>query len=155
MSGDEMHHFLQTSKTGVLTTLGRDGWPHSAAMWFLPVFDEGKHEVRMWTYAKSQKARNAARDPRASFLAEEGVAYSELRGILVRSKLEILTEFDAVLDIGKKLFERYEGPRTGIPLEGPVLAEIERQASKRVGLVMPLDRVASWDHRKMQQGRTV
>ena len=150
MSDQEVHHFLQTTKTGVLTTLGRDGWPHSTAIWFLPVFDGGKHEIHMWTYAKSQKARNAARDPRASFLAEEGVGYSELRGVLVRAELKILTDFDGVLDIGKRLYERYEGPRTGIPLEGAVLGEIERQASKRVGLVMPLDRVASWDHSKVR-----
>jgi hypothetical protein len=31
--------------------------------------------------------------------------------------------------------------------EGPHL-EIERQSHKRIGLVLPLDKVVSWDHSK-------
>ena len=149
MDERETRAFLDQAKTAILTTLDGNGWPHSVAMWFLPPVDEARAEVRMWTYAKSQKVKNLERDSRASFLAETGDAYNELRGVLVRARIEVIDDFDSVRAIGKGLHERYVGPLTGAPEETIYLAEIERQAKKRVGLVMPLDRVASWDHRKL------
>jgi nitroimidazol reductase NimA-like FMN-containing flavoprotein (pyridoxamine 5'-phosphate oxidase superfamily) len=145
MTPDEVAAFLAEPRTAALTTLGADGWPHSAGMWFAPVDDE----LHMWTYAKSQKAANAQRDKRCSFLAEEGVGYSELRGVLVRGRLQIVRDEEAIATIGGLLYDRYTLPSTGVPLaDGPVV-EIRRQASKRIGLVLPMDRIASWDHSKI------
>jgi PPOX class probable F420-dependent enzyme len=145
MTPEEIATFLAEPRTAVLTTLGADGWPHSAGMWFAVV----DHELHMWTYAKSQKATNAQRDPRCSFLVEEGVGYSELRGVLVRERLTIVRDLDAVAAIGGLLYDRYTLPRTGVPLEDGPIVEIRRQATKRIGLVLPIARVASWDHSKM------
>jgi PPOX class probable F420-dependent enzyme len=145
MSSEEIAAFLAAPRTAVLSTLARDGGPHSAGMWY--VAQQGA--LHMWTYAKSQKAVNLSRDPRAAFLAEEGTGYRELRGVLVRGRIELLTELDAITGIGLALYDRYTRPETGMPPEGPVLAEIERQASKRVGLLLPMDDIASWDHAKL------
>src|SRR5207247_4539576 len=145
MTDEEVTAFLREPRTSVLSTLGPDGGPHAAAMWY--VLRDGA--IEMWTYAKSQKARNAIRDPRAAVLVEEGSAYSELRGVLVRGNLEVVTDADAVEAIGRRLYDRYTLPRTGIPVdEGPHL-ELRRQAAKRVGLVLPMRRVASWDHARL------
>jgi PPOX class probable F420-dependent enzyme len=145
MTREEVESFLTRPLTGVLSTLGRDGAPHAAGMWF--AVDDGA--IRMWTYAKSQKAVNLRRDPRAALLVEEGTGYSELRGVLVRGRAELVETFDAVKAIGLRLYERYTQPKTGLPADGAVLAEIERQAAKRVGIVLPLTTVASWDHSKL------
>lgn len=119
--------------------------PHAAAMWFV-VNDE---EVRMWTYAKSQKAVNLRRDPRCALLAEEGLAYDELRGVLIRGRARLIEDFDDIRAIGVALYDRYTRPRTGMAVdEGPIV-EIERQAAKRLGLSLALEDVASWDHRKL------
>lgn len=149
MDERETQTLLEESKTAILTTLDAGGWPHSVAMWFLPPVDGARSEVRMWTYRKSQKVRNLERDARASFLAETGDNYGELRGVLVRARIEVIDDLDSVRAIGKGLHERYVGPLTGAADDAIYLAEIERQAKKRVGLVMPLERVASWDHRKL------
>lgn len=149
MDDGEVHAFLQISKTGVLSTLDRRGWPHATAMWFVPVEGAGGREIRMWTYRKSQKARNLERDRRAAFLAESGEGYDDLRGVLVRARVQIVDEFEHVRAIGKALHERYVVPVAGASEDPTALAEIERQASKRVGLVLPLEHVASWDHRKL------
>ena len=141
MSRTEVDSFLASSPTGVLTTIGKDGWPHSTAMWF--ILDAAERRLRMWTYAKSQKAVNLRREPRCSFLAERGTQYVELQGVLVRAEIVLLEDFDDVARIGKDLYRRYvdeKGP------EGPALEEIERQAHKRIGLSLDLRRVASWDH---------
>jgi PPOX class probable F420-dependent enzyme len=143
MTNEEVETFLARPLTAVLSTLARDGGPHSAGMWFAA--EPGA--LRMWTYAKSQKAVNLRRDPRAAFLAEEGVAYAELRGVLVRGRAELLTAFDDVVAIGIRLYELYTS--AGASPTGAALAEIGRQARKRVGIVLPRDDVASWDHSKL------
>jgi PPOX class probable F420-dependent enzyme len=145
MTPEEVAAFLEQPRTAVLTTLGPTGWPHSVGMWFAVVDDE----LRMWTYAKSQKARNALRDPRCSVLVEDGIAYGELRGVLVRGRLRVVRDFEAVAAIGRLLYDRYTLPRTGVPLDAGPEVEVLRQASKRVGLVLPIDKIASWDHTKM------
>lgn len=129
----------------VLSTLERDGSPHAAAMWFAVDGDE----VVMWTYAKSQKAVNLRRDPRCALHVEEGFAYNELRGVLIQGKARLIEEFDAIVEIGKALYERYTLPAVGVPVDRGPLVELERQARKRVGLAVPMERVASWDHRKL------
>ena len=149
MDDEEIGAFLQTSQTAVLSTLDRNGWPHAAAMWFVVVDGSDGGEIRMWTYRKSQKAMNLQRDPRSAFLAESGDGYADLRGVLVRGRVQILDEFHDVRAIGEALHERYVVRGGGASNDPIALAEIERQASKRVGLVLPLGRVASWDHRKL------
>ena len=145
MTPEEVETFLARPTTAVLSTLARDGGPHSAGMWFAT--EPGA--IRMWTYAKSQKAVNLRRDPRAAFLAEEGHAYNELRGVLVRGRAEVVDSFDDVRAIGIRLYELYTQPATGMEPEGAVLDEIERQARKRVGIVLPRADTASWDHSKL------
>lgn len=103
----------------------------------------------MWTYAKSQKALNARRDERCSVLIEDGTAYNELRGVLIQGPLEVIDFFEDIRAIGIDLYRRYTEPSVGVPVEDGPLVEIERQAHKRVGLRVPLERVASWDHRKL------
>lgn len=145
MSQDEIDAFLAQRRNAVLSTLDRHGAPHAAAMWFVPAGDE----VLMWTYAKSQKAVNLERDPRCSLLVEEGLAYEELRGVLIRGSARLISTYEEVLAIGKGLYGRYTGPETGndIP-EGP-LTVIESQARKRIGIGLSTARLASWDHRKL------
>jgi hypothetical protein len=113
-------------------------------MWFY--LESG--ELKMWTYAKSQKALNARRDPRVALLIEKGEPYRDLKGVLVRGHVRVTGDADEVSDIGRKLFDRYVAPRSGLAADqGPHL-EIERQAAKRVGLILPLENVVSWDHAK-------
>ena len=145
MTPEEVTSFLAEPRTAVLSTLERDGSPHAAAMWFVP----GATEMLMWTYAKSQKAVNLRRDPRCAVHAEEGLAYNELRGVLIQAEARVIDDFDTILGIGTALYERYTLPATGLGLDQGPLAEIERQARKRVGIGIPMERVSSWDHRKL------
>jgi PPOX class probable F420-dependent enzyme len=145
MSAGEVQTFLAVPDTAVLSTLGRGGFPHCAGMWFALVGDE----LQMWTYAKSQKAVNLRRDRRCALLVERGDSYTELRGVLVRGEVELVEDHDAIVAIGTALAQRYSVPATGEAALRPAQVEIERQAAKRVGLVLPLGRVVSWDHSKL------
>jgi PPOX class probable F420-dependent enzyme len=145
LTTEELQLLLSEPLNAALTTLDRDGWPHPTAMWFIP----GEDSVRMWTYAKSQKAVNLRRDPRCALLVERGSLYPELRGVLIRGAASLLEDRDEVRAIGVGLHERYVEPSMGLPAQGAILEEIERQAAKRLGILVPFERVASWDHRKL------
>ena len=70
---------LNAPLTAVLTTIGADGSPHAAPVWF---FLDGQ-SVLVSTRAGTQKHRNVTRDPRVSFTLidpSNPMRYVELRG---------------------------------------------------------------------------
>ncbi|MFL6222212.1 MAG: pyridoxamine 5'-phosphate oxidase family protein, partial [Actinomycetes bacterium] len=62
MTEAEVAAFLDAQRTLICATVGPGGRPHLAALWYLPAAGR----LDCWTYAASQKARNLARDPRAT-----------------------------------------------------------------------------------------
>ena len=146
MSQDEIAALLAEPHTGVLSTLGPKGWPHSVGIYYVPAADP--LELRMWVYGRSQKARNVERDARASLLVEHGEPYVDLRGVLVRGEARIVRDRDAVFELGKQVYQRYFLPRTGIAWENGPADNVERQSAKRVNLVLAVTELASWNHAK-------
>lgn len=76
---DRARELLDGPHLVVLTTLGPDGAPHSTPVWALREGDE----IVMSTVAKRVKARNLARDPRASVLLldpDDPVRYFSING---------------------------------------------------------------------------
>jgi PPOX class probable F420-dependent enzyme len=140
MSDEELRGFLDEKMVMQCATNGPRGLPHMVALWF--VADGG--ELRGWTYAKSQKARNLERDPRATLGLEEGVQYHELRGVMFECDVRIERDAAAVEGYGLELFERYAGE-----LNDDVRAMVAKQAPKRVGLTFLPTRTVTWDHRKL------
>jgi PPOX class probable F420-dependent enzyme len=137
MSDDELRAFLGEQMVMTVGTLGPGGRPHLMPLWFVP---DGL-ELSGWTYAKSQKAKNLERDPRATVQVEDGVRYAELRGVMMECDVEL--DRDAQ-PYGLALFRRYQGE-----LNHDIEALVEKQASKRVGLRFKPTRVVSWDHSKL------
>lgn len=143
MTLPEILALLREPHTGVLSTIGPGGFPHSVGIYY--AVTEDPVELHMWVYGKSQKTVNVRRNPRASVLVESGQPYQDLRGVLVRGNARVVTEFEPVLDLGKRIYERYFEPRTGTSL-AEALPGIEQQSHKRVCLVLTATGMASWDH---------
>ena len=141
MTEAEVAAFLESQRTLICATVGPGGRPHLAALWYLPAAGR----LDCWTYAASQKARNLARDPRATLLTEAGTAYQELRGVSLECDAELVHDPGRVLDIGVALAARYGGVAPTPDLR----ATLARQAAKRVGIHFHPTRVSSWDHRKL------
>ena len=140
MSDEELRGFLDEKMVMQCATNGPRGLPHMMALWF--VADGG--ELRGWTYAKSQKARNLERDPRATLGLEDGVQYDQLRGVMFECDVRMERAPAAVEGYGLELFERYAGD-----LGDDIRAMVAKQAPKRVGLTFLPTRTVSWDHRKL------
>src|SRR5260370_16909882 len=62
LTPEEQRRFLEESHTIILTSLDRQGYPHSVAMWCVADPDG---TVVMTTFAKSQKALNLPPHPRS------------------------------------------------------------------------------------------
>jgi PPOX class probable F420-dependent enzyme len=140
MNDEEIRAFLEEQRILQVATIGKDGWPHLVAMWYVLINDQ----VVFWTYAKSQKAVNLRRDPRITCLVESGVRYDELRGIQIKGRAIINDDRETVQRIGEIIFERYTGP-----LNDNTRQLVSAQAPKRVVVFVQPVEIVSWDHRKL------
>ena len=140
MSSDEIADFVVKSRTSTLATVGPDGQPHLTAMWYAVV--DG--EIWLETKAKSQKAVNLKRDPRVSFLIEDGNTYGTLRGVSFEGVAETVDDPDVSHRVGVSVFERYTGP-----YNDEMKPFVEQMMHNRVCVRIVARRARSWDHRKL------
>lgn len=144
MSDGELRDFLAEQKVVTVATAGPHGRPHLMPLWYVPQPDG---DLIGWTFAKSQKARNLQRDPRATLQVEDGVEYQELRGVMFECDVDVESEADRVADYGIAIFKRYAPQDGELPPE--VREMVEKQAPKRIGMRFHPTRAVSWDHRKL------
>ena len=140
MSQDEIEDFVASSRSGTLATVGASGQPHLTAMWY------GVVDGEIWfeTKAKSQKAVNLRRDPRITFLLEDGDTYDTLRGVSFEGTAEIVEDPEAIFRLGVSVWERYTGPYTD-----DAKPAVEMMMNKRIAIRLVVKRTRSWDHRKL------
>jgi PPOX class probable F420-dependent enzyme len=142
MSDAELHAFVAEQMIVSVATTGPRGRPHLVPLWYTA---DGL-VLSSWTYAKSQKAKNLERDPRATLQIEDGVLYHELRGVMLECDVDVERDPTEVEKFGLALFERYAEL-------GPDVQEMVRaQAQKRAGLTFRPTRIVSWDHTKLGGG---
>ena len=141
MSDEEVRAFLGEKMVMQCATVGPRGRPHMVPLWFVG----DASELRGWTYAKSQKARNLERDPRATVGLEDGVQYNELRGVTFECDVRLSRDPEDVERFGLELFGRYAGE-----LNDDIRAMVAAQAQKRVGLTFVPTHTVTWDHRKLR-----
>ena len=148
MSGAEIQEFLSSgAKVLEVATLGKDGSPHLAPMWF--VMDDDRVVFR--SFSKSQKIVNLMRDPRLTVLVETGNAYTDLAGVMIKGTAKLVTDPDYVLKIYGGLAARY--PMMGdspVDLDDQALeAAFGRFAPKNTAVIVEPEKVTSWDHTKL------
>lgn len=150
MTTEEVTTFLAETSVLQVATIGREGRPHLAPMWF--VMDDDTIIFRSFT--RSQKIVNLKRDPRLTVLAEAGDTYAELRGVMITAEARLVDDPACVLAIYGRLAAKY--PLSGdepTELTGEELkAAFGRAASKNTAVVVEPIKVASWDHRKLGGG---
>ncbi|MGH7803534.1 MAG: pyridoxamine 5'-phosphate oxidase family protein [Candidatus Binatia bacterium] len=107
LSDEEVWDFVGRSHTGILTTLRRDGRAVPLPLWFAS-FDGA---VWFTTPAKSRKVARIRRDPRASFLVEGGLAWRELKAVMMDGTVAIVEEESAIEHVGRALDDKYRAFR--------------------------------------------
>ena len=145
MTEDEVRAYFAEQKVINVASVGPNGRPHLAPLWYYP-HEDG---IATWTYSTSQKAKNLRRLPEATVLIEDGDSYEKLRGVSLEADVEIVEDTDEVTRMGTALMQRYSGAKPGDPASAELSAFIAGQAAKRVGLVFRPTKIASWDHSKL------
>ena len=140
MSDDEVTEFLHQQRSSTVATVGPNGQVHLVGMWY--ALKDG--QVWFETKRKAQKVVNLRRDPKLSFLVEAGHTYDQLRGVAMEGTGVVIEDEDVVWDVCVNIWERYNGPYSE-----EMRPFVEFMAKNRVVVRLDVDRVRSWDHRKL------
>lgn len=140
MTDDEIVEFIAQQRTATFATIGPSRQPHLVAMWYALI------DGQLWfeTKAKAQKVQNLRRDPRITCMVEAGHTYDTLRGVALEGRGVIVDDAEALWQVGVSVWERYTGPYTD-----DARPFIETMLNKRVAIRVDVERVRSWDHRKL------
>ncbi|HEY2507532.1 MAG TPA: pyridoxamine 5'-phosphate oxidase family protein [Streptosporangiaceae bacterium] len=147
MTDAEVTAMLAAGRKVQLATLGPGGYPHLVAMYYALVHGR----IAFWTYRRSQKALNLARDPRITCLVESGQAYFDLRGVQVQGVVETITDPDKVYQLGLRIGTvMAEGLAGDEPVAVDTMNEyVAKAARKRNAYIVEPQRIISWDHAKL------
>lgn len=140
MTPEEVDAFLHERRPMTMCTINHDGSIHAVAMWY--GFLDGSIAVE--TKAKAQKAVNLGRDSRLTCMFEDGDYYEELRGVELVGRAEMVDDPEQVFRLGVSVYERYYGR-----YDDDARPLVETMLNKRVVVRLLVDRVVSWDHRKL------
>jgi len=147
MTPDEIQEFLTRGHTLQVATVGKDGTPHLAPMWYVMEGDK----VVFRSFTKSQKILNLQRNPRLTVLREQGLAYAELQGVMIRGVGRLVDDPSYVLEIYRRLAAKYPmvGPEPVYLDDEALEAAFGRFSSKNTAVVVESDKVITWDHTKL------
>jgi nitroimidazol reductase NimA-like FMN-containing flavoprotein (pyridoxamine 5'-phosphate oxidase superfamily) len=145
LNDQEVQDLLAENRKVQVASSGYDGVPHLTTLFY--VVRDGK--IAFWTYGRSQKILNLERDPRVTALVEDGVDYFELRGVSITGRAEIIRDYDGIFEIGSAVATRMLNAESFEALGDFGRETVEKQATKRVAVIIHPEKVATWDHRKM------
>ena len=136
MTPDEVNAFLD-SRPGwiVLTTIGKDGYPHSIPIGYFRLGDD----VVMGCRADTQKTKNVERNPHVSLMLEAGSTMADIKGVLIQGDAEVVADAAAKLELARAQARARGVPDDQLPKEpSPTAAYIRVRRH----------RVISWDYSK-------
>jgi Pyridoxamine 5'-phosphate oxidase len=146
MPPDEIWDFVTRSHTGILTTLRRDGMPVALPVWFVCV----DHVI--YTRTRGKKLGRVRHDPRASFLAESGERWADLKAVHLTGRADV-PELPPTLvaqleDQHHEKYAAYTTARSAMPQA--------TRAAYESGFAwvrfVPDERVLNWDNSRLSLG---
>ena len=117
----------------ILTTIGRDGYPHSVPIGYFRLGDE----VYIGCRTGTQKLKNIERNPKVSLLVQSGSSMQDIKGLMIRGDATIFAEPDDLLRLGREAARVRGVPEDELPTEGRPGAAYIR---------VPLANITTWDY---------
>ena len=139
LTPDELDTYLAEARTCRVAT-NSVGAPHVSPLWFVWV------DGVLWlnSIVKSQRWTDIERDPRVGIVVDDGVEFTELRGVEIQGTAEVVgdvprsAEPDPAVAAAELAFARkYTGGDTFTP------------DGRHAWLKVTPDKIASWDFRKI------
>jgi PPOX class probable F420-dependent enzyme len=136
MTREEAHAFLDSRPGWIaLTTLSRDGYPHTVPIGYFRHGDE----VYIGCRAGTQKLKNIERNPRVSLMIESGRTMGDIKGLMIQGEATVLTAPDDLLRLGREAARQRGTPEDQLPSEARPGAAYIRVTPKKY---------ISWDYAK-------
>ncbi len=134
MTPQEVHEFLD-SKPGwiMLSTIGRDGFPHSVPLGYFRLGDN----VYLGCRAETQKVKNIERNSQVSLALESGSTMRDIKGVMIQGRARVYTDAENLLRLRREA-ERLRG-----------VPEDQRSQEASPGsayIEVAPHRVVSWDY---------
>ena len=134
LTKEEAYEFLD-SRPGwiILTTVGREGFPHSVPIGYFRLGDE----IYVGGRAGTQRTKNVERNPHVSLLIESGRTMQEIKGLMIQGNADVITDPAELLPLTREAARQRGTPEEELPTESrPGIAYIR---------VRP-HRFISWDY---------
>ena len=147
LNEDEVWAFIAEQRDMHVATINKDGTPHLTTNWF--AFPRAR-QIAFNSYEGSQKVVNLRRDPRITLLFADGDTYGELRGASLKGRVRFTDDVDENLEVLRAIAER-NMKYTETRLTGA--ATPENRSVKRTCMIVEIDRIISWDHRKLAENK--
>lgn len=135
----ELDRFLSSQRTVRVATAGPDGTPHVVPLWF--VWLDGS--LYMNSTLGNPTVLNMLATGKASAVVDDGVAYDELRGVVLTGRVERADDDPRIPEVDRLWSAKYLG---GSPTP-------YGRWKNRLWLRLHPDRVASWDFRKIPEAK--
>jgi PPOX class probable F420-dependent enzyme len=144
MTAEEVETFLAGERTCRVATVGADGHPHVAPLWF--VWDG----AALWlnSIVKSQRWTDLARDPRVAVVVDTGEEFFELRGVEITGQAVPVGEVPRaagdcaeLAPVERDFARKYTGTDTFVP------------DGRHAWLRITPEKLVSWDFRKIGAAR--
>ena len=144
LTEDERREFIDSSKTIIIVSNGRDGYPHTMPMWFYRAQDDC---IYCTTFRKAQKVLNYKRDSKSTLLVESGTEYAELKSVTIYATAEVIDDLEAVQDTLLNINTR--GQEVDPARRETLIGAMSGTAPKRVVIKFTPEKYVSWDHSKL------
>lgn len=138
MTEEEVATYLHEPHLCRIGTIGPGGSVHLVAMNYGFVDDV----PAFWTYKVAQKVKNLERNPSIGMIVDTGRLYSDLKGVHLMGRGEIIHDTEAVYALLDSMAARYGG----------IASSARSSAPKRCVVKVHADKVISWDHAKLGGG---
>jgi PPOX class probable F420-dependent enzyme len=141
----EMWDFLASAHTCVLSSIRRDGSPAATPMWSVV------HDDALWlrTLASSPKAANIRRDDRVCVVAESGLAWAELKSVVLYGRAIIEADEETIRAVDEAFASKYRDFL--VPKSAPEATRAHYAAPRIHIRIAPVGRALTWDNAKLRR----
>lgn len=147
LSSAEIHDLLSMTLIANLATLYDDGGIHLLPMWFLRV----GNDICIPTSRYTHKYRNLRVRPRASVMIDVSRAGLNLKGVLIRGRVELVEGEDEARRINRLIHLKYVTPEA---LSDPSVASYLSEGDD-VTVKVHMDHVISWNLDDSKAGKAL
>lgn len=98
MTDEEVKAFLD-AKPGwiILSTIGRQGYPHSVPIGYFRLGDD----IYMGCRDGTQKVKNIMRNPKVSLVLESGTTRHDIKGVMIQGHATVYTDTENILRLSR------------------------------------------------------